>query len=92
MFDPCFVIQYNKTCQKRPLSKRQKIGFQDQISLDAVQKYCRMLQREHFAILWTFIKLSVVKIFVLSIFEWPLRTGFTVLSVHSSYNISLLSH
>ena len=38
-----------------------------------------MLQREHFAILSTFIKVPfVIKIFVLSIFEWPLKTGFTV--------------
>ena len=36
-------------------------------------------QREHSAILSTFIKLpSVIKMFVVSIFEWPLRTGFTV--------------
>ena len=35
-----------------------------------------MLQREHSAILSTFIKLpSVIKIFVLSIFELPLKTG-----------------
>ena len=38
-----------------------------------------MLQKEHSAILSTFIKLPfVIKIFVLSIFEWPFRTGFTV--------------
>ena len=38
-----------------------------------------MLQGEHSAILSTFIKLPfVVEIFVLSIFEWPLKTGFTV--------------
>ena len=38
-----------------------------------------MLQWEHSAILLTFIKLPfVTKIFVLSIFEWPLKTGFTV--------------
>ena len=38
-----------------------------------------MLQGEHSAILSTFIKLSfVIKIFVLSIFELPLKTGFTV--------------
>ena len=38
-----------------------------------------MLQGEHSAILSTFIKLSfVIKIFVLSTFEWPLKTGFTV--------------
>ena len=31
------------TCLKRPLSKSPQIGFQDQLSLDAGQKYCRML-------------------------------------------------
>ena len=34
----------SKTCVKRPLSKRSKMGFQDQLSLNAGQKYCRMLQ------------------------------------------------
>ena len=39
-----------------------------------------MLQGGHSAILSTFIMLPFVfKIFVLSIFEWPLKTGFTVL-------------
>ena len=38
-----------------------------------------MLQAEHSAILSIFIKLPfVVKILVLSIFEWPFYTGFTV--------------
>ena len=38
-----------------------------------------MLQGEHSAILLTFIKLPfVIKTFVLSIFEWPFYTGFTV--------------
>ena len=60
---------------KRPLSKRPKNGFQDQLSLNAGQKYCRMLQREHSAILSTFIKL----LFVIN-FEWPFYTGFTVKS------------
>ena len=70
---------YSKTCVKRPLSKRPKIGFQDQLSLNAGQKYCRMLQGEHSAILSTFIRLPfVIKTFVLSIFEWPFYTGFTV--------------
>ena len=59
--------------------KRPKIGFQDQLSLNAGQKYCRMLQGEHSAILSTFIELPfVIKIFVLSIFEWPFYTDFTV--------------
>ena len=39
-----------------------------QLSLNAGQKYCKVLQREHSAILLTFIKLPfVIKIFVLSI-------------------------
>ena len=39
-----------------------------------------MLQGEHSAILTTFIKLPFVfKTLVLSIYEWPLKTGFTVL-------------
>ena len=37
-------------------------------------------QGEHSAILSTFIKLPIViMIFVLSIFEWPFYTGFTVI-------------
>ena len=72
-------MEYSKTCVKRPLSKRPKIGFQDRLSLNAGQKYCRMLQGEHSAILSTFIKLPfVIKIFVLSIFQWPFYTSFTV--------------
>ena len=74
--------QYSKTCVQRPLSKRPQIGFQDQLSLNAGQKYCRMLPLEHSAILSTFNKLPfVIKIFILSLFEWPLYTGFIVLIV-----------
>ena len=84
---------YSETWLKRPLSKRSEIGFQNQFWLNAGQKYCRMLQGkhsavqkyyimlqgEHSAILLTFIKLPfVIKILVLSSFEWPLKTGFTV--------------
>ena len=70
---------YSKTCVKWPLSKRPQIGFQDQVWLNAGQKYCRMLQGEHSAMLSTFIKLPfIITIFVLSFFEWP-YTGFTVL-------------
>ena len=40
-----------------------------------------MLQGEHSAILSTFINLPfVIKISVLSIFEWPFNTGLTVLA------------
>ena len=71
---------YSKACEKPPLLKRPQICFRDQLSLNAGQKYCRMFQWEHSAILLTFINLPfVIKIFVLSIFEWPFDTGFTVL-------------
>ena len=73
---------YRKTCLKRPLSKRPKVVFQNQLSLNAGQKYCRMLQGEHSAILLTFIKLPfLIKIFVLSIFKWPFYTGLTVIHI-----------
>ena len=45
-----------------------------------------MLQREHSAILLTFIKIPfVIKIFVLSIFEWPFYRGFTVILKFEQY-------
>ena len=48
-------------------SKRKpKISFQDRLSLNAGQKYCRMLPFEHSAILSTFNKL----------YQWPLRSLF----------------
>ena len=54
-------------------------SFQDQLSLNEGQKYCKMLQGEHSAILSTFIKLPFfIKIFILSIFEWQFYTGFAV--------------
>ena len=65
--------------------KKTNISFQDQLSLNAGQKYCIMLQREHSAILSSFIKLPfVIKTFVLSSFEWPLKTGFTVLAFNAA--------
>ena len=49
-----------------------------------------MLQGEHSAILLTFIKLPfVIKIFVFSIFEWPLKTGFIVLPIINSAEICM---
>ena len=58
----------------------------------AGQKYCRMLQREHSAIFLTFIKLPfVIKIFVLSILEWPLKAGFTVNATAKFIKFQLVS-
>ena len=60
----CKLIWYSKTCVKRPLSKWPKIVFQDQLSLNAGQNYCRVFQWEISAILSTFVKLPfVIKIF-----------------------------
>ena len=61
------------------LSKMTAARLKDQLSLSADQKYSRMLQGEYSAILSTGIKLLfLIKIFVKSIFKWPLKTGFTV--------------
>ena len=82
----------SETCVKRPLSKRPKIGFQDQLSLNAGQKNCRMLQREHSAILPSSIKHPfVIKTFVLSFFEWPFYTGITV-HYNGPYGYSNIRH
>ena len=81
LYKVCFKSNflYSKPCLKWQLKKNTKIGFQDQLSLNASQKYCRMLEREHSAILSTLIELLFsIKTFVLYIFEWPLKTCFTV--------------
>ena len=57
--------------------------FQDQLSLNAGQRYFRMLQGEHSAILLTFVKLPfVIKVFALSIFEWLFYTGMSYYSAN----------
>ena len=82
---PEFCLQFlvyneiSKTGLEGPLKKNTKNWFQYRLSLNAGQKYCRMLQGEHSAILWTFIKLPFpINTFVLFVFKWPLKTGFTV--------------
>ena len=63
---------YSTTCVKTDTLKK----IERPLSLNAGQKYCRMLQREHSAILSTFIKLPVaIKTFILSIFQWPFYAG-----------------
>ena len=51
-----------------------------------------MLQGEHSAILSTFIVLPCIKIFGLSIFEWPFYIGFTVLQIQRSKVRTLQRH
>ena len=44
------VLVYSTvTCVKPPLSNRPKIGSQYQLLLNSDQKYCRMLQMEHYS-------------------------------------------
>ena len=75
-------VIYSKPCVKRLLLKRQIFFIQNRLSLNAGQKYCRMLQRKHSTILSTCIRLPfVTKIFVMSLFEWPFYTGSTVSSL-----------
>ena len=59
--------------------------------LNAGQTFCRMLQGEHSLIHSTLTKLPfVIKIFVLSIFEWPFHTGFNVvLNAHKVLSVLL---
>ena len=78
------ILSYSKTCLKNYI----QIGFQDRLSLNAYQKYCRML-RNHSARLSAFIKLSFVfKTFVLSIFERLLKTS--LYSFFACYTRSLI--
>ena len=55
--------------------KKTKNCFEDYVSLNSGQKYCSMLQGEHYAIISTFIKLPFA---IMNIFEWPFYVGFTV--------------
>ena len=75
-----YLCTYSNNCVKCPLSKISKIGFQDQLLLNAGQKYCRMLQG---GILQYFRPSLSYHLLLSSLFfsvcEWLLYTGFTVL-------------
>ena len=49
-------VIYIKTCLKRPLKNRRNKDLNDKWELNEGQKYCRMPQLEHSAILLTCIK------------------------------------
>ena len=56
--------------------KDQKLVFKTNYRLMQVKSIAECYPLEPYAILSTFIKLSIViKIFILSIFEWPFDTG-----------------
>ena len=83
-------MTYSKTCFKWPLKKKTKTDFQDQLSLTAGQKVLQNAPKEHSAILSTFIKLPFVfKTLVLYIFEWPLKTGFTLIKDFKLFSDSI---
>ena len=77
----------SKTCVQRPLSNRPKIGFQDQLSLNAGQKYSRMrIALEHSAIFLTFIKLPfVINIFVLYILSGRFIRFYSIIVLFIAY-------
>ena len=73
-----FVAQiYSKTCVKWPLSKRPKLVFRtiDEFRSKALQNAPKGAFCDTFDL---HCLPFVIKIFVLSIFEWPFYTGFTV--------------
>ena len=60
---------YSKTCVKLSLSKRQKIDFHDQLSLNTGEKYCRMLHSSLRSLFCLFFKdhfTQVLKLYVIS--------------------------
>ena len=74
------VLIYSKTRVKRPPSKDRKLVLKTNNCLIQVKSIAECSIGEHSAILLTFIKLPFTnKIFVLSVFEWPLYTGFTAI-------------
>ena len=76
------IVYIVKPVLSRHSRRRPKIGFQDGLSLNAGQSTaeCSLRVFCNTFTLHKFIKLPFVfKTFVLSIFEWPLKTGFTVL-------------
>ena len=71
--------RYIKTYLKRPPKKKTKNWFSRPIIAYCRSKVLQNAPSKHSAILLTFIKLPFVfKTFILSIFEWLLKTGFTV--------------
>ena len=70
-FVACLCFVQSNLCKKTTFKKKKKNGFQDQLSRNAGQKYCSMLQ-----VGLTF----VIKIFVLSVFSGCFTQSLTVMS------------
>ena len=83
---------YSKTCVKRPLSKRPQSSFQYQLSLNTGKSITECSNGEHSAILSIFNKLPfVIKIFVLSIFEWWFYCNLSNVVCHCKSFIDILT-
>ena len=67
-FDSLNVINTVKPVLSGHVKRRPKLGFQDPLLLNAGQKYCRMPQGEHSAILSTLIKPGIKLPFVIETF------------------------
>ena len=84
---------YSKTCVKRPLSKRPNIGFQDQLSLNAGRKYCRMLQGEHLQYFQPSLSYHLCLRHLLCLFfELTFYTVFTVYHITHSRHVLAPTH
>ena len=71
-------VKYSKTCLKRPLKKNTKMFYKTDYHLMQVKSIAECSKRA-FCNTSTFIKLPFVfDAFPLSIFEWPLKTGFAI--------------
>ena len=80
-------VSYSKTCLKPPLKNRQNKGLNGKLQLNEGRKYCRMLQGEHSPILRpAFSNIQSLKPIFGLLFEWLLKTGFTV---HLLYTMRL---
>ena len=84
----CKMSIYSETCLKRPLKNMQNKGLKDKWKLNAGQVYCRMLSWSILQYVWSALSdnRSSKPIFC-PLFEWPLKTGFTIL-IHLKHHAS----
>ena len=89
---------YSTTCLKRPLKKKTKIVFQDRLSVNTGQKYCRMLQESILQYFRTSLSyyLSLRSLFCLFwsgclrqvLLYTVFKTGY-IIGIHGTISISL---
>ena len=80
MADSLLFSSYSKTYLKRPLKRRPKNRFSRLIIATYRSEVLQNAPMEHSAVLLTCIKIpNSFQAFALSIIEWPLKTGFTVI-------------